>query len=238
MYGLAGEDVSIRVAFTDGLDPFVPDDGSASYSIRGNDGVLIEDYIDVPITTSSLTTAVTLTVPAELNDITASIEVRTLVVKALRLGNQWTRSYHVRLTEYQPHWIEPRDVRDYLGVNPQELPDNEIDLTKSYLELAELVGASVLSTALTSGGIAAVRANDLVLYKTVLDLFPSLELRIVQSETNGEKEYARLSKLTLDKLRQATADRFGALVAILAGTTVVQSEIFLLSTQIDPFTNA
>jgi hypothetical protein len=74
-------------------------------------------------------------VPAVQNAIVARYEKRTLITKFSSGGIPYTVSMRYRLVPFLNLEIGPENVRKFVGVNPRELPDDEIDLTRAYFDI-------------------------------------------------------------------------------------------------------
>lgn len=236
MYVTSGETANLRFVFLDGRDTFIPDTNSVSYTVRDNTGTPIDDYEDVAVVTGPTTAGITVSIPGDVNEITGKIERRTVTVKATKAGQYWSLTQGYFISEWMNTWVTPKDVRDYLGVNADELPDDDMNLVTAYLSVEGELGASVLTTALASGTLDAVKANNAIMYRMAQDALPGLAYRIAQSETNGTLAFTRLAKLDLDKLIAETAKRYGEIVSDLGGISTGNRTWFMFSTDLDPFT--
>lgn len=238
LYFTEGEDVPVRILFKNGGETFIPDANSVYYTVRDNDGQTVVGHTNVAVSTGATTAAVTITVPAIVNQITGKIEQRTVQVKATRGGIPWNTSVAYHLTEWLNFSVRPPQVRKYLGVNEGELPDEDIDLVRAYLQVELDIGEENFAEALSSGTMEAIRANDAIMYQAALQILPGFALRIAQQETNGTLGFQRYSKFDFDRLWAETAALYGDIVADLSLTDRVTPTLVAFSTQIDPFTNA
>ena len=235
IYGIQGTSVTVNFVFPDSSgNPTIPDANTATYSIRLNDGTLDPDYTDVAIDLGVTDTYTNIVLADTAID--GQVETRTIVVSYQKAAITRTLTQIVRLVQFPRHWLTPDDVRAFLGVNASELPDSDIDLHRAYMEAQDAVGAEALATAFSSTTTDAIKANDLVMCRAALNVFPSLELRIAQSESNGTKTYARLTKLNLDRLYTYISGMYSDLLGVIGSVETVAPVLLVLSTQADPIT--
>lgn len=238
MYIVSGETANLRFVFLDGRDTFIPDASSVTYTIRDNAGSPIVGYVDLPVTTGPTTVSITVAVPGALNEITGKLERRTVTVKATKGGKYWSQTQGYFISQWLNTWVTPKDVRDYLGVNEDELPDDDLNLVTAYLAVEAELGSSILVTALASSTIDTVKANNAIMYRMAQDVLPGLAYRIAQTETNGTLAFTRLAKLDLDKLVAETAKRYGEIISELGGALTADRTWVMFSTDPDPFTGS
>lgn len=237
MYVISGETAILRFVFLDGRDTFIPDTNSVHYTLRDNAGAIVSGHDNVLVTLGPTAVSADITVTGSLNIISGSLERRTVTVTATRSGKYWVQTQGYFITQWMNTWITPKDVRDYLGVNEDELPDDDLDLVTAYLSVKDEL-ESTLETALASGTIDAIKANNAIKYRMAQDALPGLALRIAQSETNGTLAFTRLAKLDLEKLAAETAKRYGEIVSELGGDPTSDRTWLTFSTDVDPFTGA
>ena len=139
---LPGTDVSVRVMFEGLGQPKVPDTGTVSWTLRGDAGDIV--LVDQPLSPGPASSSVIVTVPAVHNAIVARYEKRTLITKFSSGGIPYTVSMRYRLVPFLNLEIGPENIRKFVGVNPRELPDNEIDLTRAYFDIEASVTQPVL----------------------------------------------------------------------------------------------
>lgn len=79
------------------------------------------------------------------------------------------------------------------------------------------------------------QANDAILARTVLNLLPSLPLRLAQSESNGVFQVAR-PKIDLVELERRARGIYADAVDVLSARVTEDPTIFLVVTTVDPIT--
>lgn len=232
---LAGAAVTITVPFARDGEPFVPSAGAASWTLRGQDGVVL--------TTGALTgiadTSAQVVIDAAQATITGGriFEKRTLLVSAEHEGQpyRWAATYRIHA------WLnltaDAGAVRSFIGCDESELPDGDIDLLGAYLKVVGKAGQAAVTTALASGTLLEAQANTAVTAQAVLDVLPGLAQRLAKRETDGNRNIERfeLDVVSMDlKARTALKDALEA-VAVVDDTTTVPT-IFVVATRTDPVT--
>ncbi len=231
---------SVLVPFIRNKDFEVPDVGSVYYTLFDQAGAPISGQTDVAVTTTASTTKILLSFLAAIFaiDVDRRFEKRTLIVRYAVKSQPRSIRQSFRVVPYLNHSVSPDTIRAYIGINPHELPDTDVDVFIGYLMIEEVVTQAVLEAKLSSGTTAEVSANNLITYQTVLNVIPSLKLRVAQKETNGAVGFDRLAKLDIDKLeadtRAALADALNTVTGRQVDSPVLG--VFTLST--DPVTGA
>lgn len=231
----AGRDVTIPVNLTYNGQPAVPDAGTAVLYVSAPGG---ETLYTEALTTGPTDVTVLATIPAEHNTITTSFSRRVVRVTAQRGGIPFEAVTMYRLTPQILYTVQPKDVRSFLGVNEGELPDEDVDLSGAYLKLEFDIGRDKLVAALTSGEEAELRANDAILYSTVLEIIPSLANRVAQEETDGALSFKRNSRKDFAELKKAAEDRLSTALAVVNPVIDPGYAILITTTDADVITGA
>lgn len=231
----AGRDVTIPVNLTYNGQPAVPDAGTAVLyvSAPGGDVIFTQD-----LTTGPTDVTILARIPAEHNQITTAFSRRVVRISAERGGIPFEAVAMYRLTPQILYTVTPKDVRSFLGVNEGELPDDEVDLSGTYLNLEFDMGRDKLVAALTSGDQAELRANEAILYKTVLDVIPSLANRVAVEETDGALSFKRNARKDFAELKKSAEDRLSAALAVINPVNDPGYSILITTTDADPITGA
>ena len=229
----AGKDVTLSVPLTFNDEPAVPDPGTAVLTVQGPDGSTL--YTE-NLTTGPTDHMVITTVDATHNAITTSFSRRAVIVAAYRAGIPFSCRVVYRLIPQIPYTVQPSDVRAFLGVNESELPDADIDLTATLLELEILTSRAIMTAALTSGEAIEIRANQAILYKTILDVIPSLANRAAQEESDGALTFKRHARKDFSELRAAAEARLSDALAVINPTPDPGYPLLITTTDPDPIT--
>lgn len=235
---VAGEDVVLAVRYRGPTGDYVtPDLGSVRYTVRDNDGAVVDGQVDVLVTTDPLTVQSTLVIPAAANTLVGRFAYRTVVVSFSAGGVPHQTKLRYRITPWLNHTVQPAQVRSYFGVNTSELADDDIDLMEAYLQVETEIGdPALLETLLSSGDARQININNAILYRAALNVLPSIQLRLAQEEADGSKRYTRFARLDMTKLEQATMALYTQAMADATGIPTPAKTLFMLSTQSDPIT--
>lgn len=125
--------------------------------------------------------------------------------------------------------VGAQEVRAYIGLQPEELPDRDVDLVSAYFKIEELIQSDRLRQFLGSGTSQELKANELIMLQAVLDLGPSLLQRVAHTMQDANLRLARHAVKNFEDLLGQTAARFAALLAELQPTTAGLSTIPLFT---------
>lgn len=221
-------------------NPAIPASNSVRWTLIGHDGLPVSGAIDQPVTTGPADTQAVIQVPGsknQLGDASRLFESRRLIVSAILGGAPWSVELPYRVAPRPNISVTNGDVRAYLGVNEDELPDDGIDVFAAFVAVRAAAGATALTAALTEGGATQLLANRAVLAQTVLLLIPSLQQRLLLTHTDGSISATR-NKIDFKAIaEQAQRDLASGLDAIL-GRTPVESPFFVIGTLTDVITGA
>jgi hypothetical protein len=233
---LAGETASFRVDFVEDGDFFVPDQGSVEWVLRGNDGSKVTSPASV--TTDSSTTYITVKIDELANQKDGEVEKRSLVVSYTRNGDPGQIILHYRLVDWLNITITPENVRSWMGITPSELPNGDIDFVRHYFEVKSDLGnqESALDEALKATTRLQYDANMAILYKAVIELVPSVQYRIAQSEQDDVVSQRRMSSLDADKLLQQARKHYADALLSVSGEQSTGPTLFTVTTGADPIT--
>lgn len=229
----AGGAVNLSVPLTLNNQPAVPDQGTAVLSVLSPDGTVIYSQ---NLTTGPTDHVLLVTVPAEHNEISTSFSRRTVRISAERAGIPFEVQTVYRLIPRVLHTVQPADVRNFLGVNTNELPDADIDLAKAMLTIEFEVTRATLSAALTSGEELELKANDAILYRAVLDVIPSLSNRVAQEESDGALTFRRHARKDFADLKQMAEERLSTALSLINPQPDPGYSLMITTTDADPIT--
>lgn len=225
---VSNRDITVNVPFETDGEPFVPDAGSLVYSLTAPDGTALVSSQAI----STTDTSVNITVPSIHNVMSAALsELRFIEVSGRNANRPFEITLAYRLTPRILMTVSPDAVRGFLGVDAGELPDRDIDLIDAFLELAEQVSNPL--TLISQDTEAGRNFNKAVVYKTVLNILPSLPQRLSKSETDGTSKVDRFNIDFADLEREARNRLASALGAETVTRTLVQ-----FTTRPDPLTGA
>lgn len=237
---LSDSAVSVTFRYGDDKQPSIPDATTAKYSVYDHSGQVISALQDIPITTGPSTFQSTISIAAIYNEIDTlrSFERRTVLISWKTGGTSYSKTIRYRLLPMALHTVTPEAVRAFIGINPNELPDGDIDLYGAYLLTTADVDQVVLDEALTSGTINEMYANDAITMQAVLAVIPSLQARVAQSEKNGIMGYDRLKIVDFSALFAAAMARYQTALGIILDedATLGDFTLIVVTQDADPFT--
>lgn len=173
-----------------------------------------------PNATPEYKDAGTILIPASVNTIKNEEDLfrgRIIDIKFSVKGKPYMIRDSYRVVRFFYFNASPKDVRDYYGLNEGELPDEDIDLVEIYLQLVKKHG-DTFTDALKAPGIASIRANRLIVLKSVVQNFTSVRLRVNQEENDGSSKFIRyLNKIDWDALLAAAQSEIEELENDLTG---------------------
>lgn len=238
----ANASVAVAVSFLEDGEFIIPTSGSVTLTVRGNTGVVLTGYDNLPVADpGSSSTLVTL--PVGVNQLlTGDLETRYVRVSYLAGNVPLTFDYAYRLTPFLPISASPLDVRRLTGIDSKALPDADIDLHEAYYALKADVGDNFV-TALTTTSRASILANNMIALKAAILLIPSMQNRVMKSETSHNEIYIR-NAIDLDallfSLTNRLADETSAMLETVTGSpaTDTVTAIFFLTSPVDVITGA
>ncbi|SKB62349.1 hypothetical protein [Sphingopyxis flava] len=224
----AGLDFSQLVTFDDGAP-----DGDISWALYRLDGT---EVATGAITPEDGAVSAVLVVAGTYNQLSTGTlrNVRELAWTYTVGGDIRSGRVEYTVEGRVPFPVSPRGAREKLGVGPQDLPDDEVDLIGAYWEMGSLGPVTAyenLETAeahLIADGIEALAA---------LAVLDTLQIRIAKMESSGTNEYQRGS-IDWDKLRaklQAQVARATDLLNPTEAGGAGGGPLFVLATISDDF---
>lgn len=234
----ANRDLTLAFDFKIGGEYVMADAGSLRLTIRDAMGVPFPAYDNKVLPDATINTIYVL-IPASENalDPSKDFEPRFAELTFLSGGAPGSVKTTYRLIPFLPLQVTEGSVREALGVSYGELPDYSVDLFQSYMRLKDSPG---FVTALTSGTVVAVYANQVLLYTEALRLAPSLRARILKQEEKDNALYTRFLMdfdQLKDDLQAALREAEALLDAELGQSASVAVTGFIVSLPTDPVTN-
>jgi hypothetical protein len=229
---LAGTDITLAVPLLRDDEPFVADAGSINLELRGHTGAVLVNWA-----LSGQTDTVALVPIGAINNALSGgrkTEKRTLIVSGTVDNKPFSIPVVYRLIGFLNLAVGPADVRSFVGVSPSELPDADIDMVAAYFDVGEKLTLTVLDAALAGDEVDERSANKAVVAQAVLNLIPSLQLRLTKSEADGALKTERFP-VDLEKLRRVAALELDAAVTTLSGRTLTGYQPLIFTDRTDPF---
>jgi hypothetical protein len=234
---LVGTSASIRVDFTTPTGMLIPDPDTTVYSLFDQSGQYL--VADVAANPDPGATGVNIFLASDKHLIGGGrrFEKRTLWLRWRTGGKSFTTRVQYRIVPLVNYTASATDVRTFLGLNEDELTDEEVDLFAAYLAVEEDAAKDRLDAALASGTRLEQLANKAIVAQAVIDLIPSLQNRVLMATADGPNRFERFRTAPdFDRfLRDAAALRSQALTAI-TGIATTQPSVLLFAEPTDPIT--
>ena len=215
---LSSAPVTLWVDFQAPQGLVIPDVGSVSYALY--DGAGFQLIVQEGLAPEAEATGASISI-APIHNILGTdraFERRIVVVNWTAEGRSFSRRLGYRVVELPLHSVTPEHVRAYLGINEDELRDDEVDLFSAYLTLQTAVGRDRFEAALSAGTMLELRAERAIVLTAASQLFPSLRFRIAQMKGDGTLKFERLKDPTaFADLVRATGDELLGILPDLTG---------------------
>lgn len=237
---IEGTDFILNVLLQNDGAPFIPDNGTVSFTVIDHTGQPLVGYQNVPVTTTPTTFQIAVTLPSTVNSIGSGrkFERRTVVVSGQTAGRPFRITEVYRVIPYLNFSVTPQQVRAFIGLQKKELDDQDIDLLSSYLAVEEDIGSDILSQALSSGTVTEFAANDCIKLMAVLKVLPSVKNRMSQSEQDGTISFTRPVIKDFKEIEAAARDMYFAAKLAVTGEVENTLSLVLVTTDTDPITGS
>lgn len=227
----AGTPVSFPVLFSSGFP-----DGNVTWEIRDQDGDVLDDgTVAVPAQAVSVVVAVPGTATTLPNGVLLSARdiCWTYTVNGIVIYHEERFSVEARL----PYGVSANGVRAKLGVDKQDLPDQDIALVAAYYAFLGVVTQDALDLITDPSGQLAVTNSIEAL--AALALLPTMPVRVAAKESSGTNQYQR-QKIDWDAVRlslEAMVDAGYEIVVPGYDVTGAFGPLLIIATpEVDPLT--
>jgi hypothetical protein len=233
---LADQDVTLVVPLTLNGEPFIPDNGSVKWTLRDSAGAPVTGQVDVPVTMGAGSTQAVIVVLAARNAIASTrFTKRTVVLTASKNARPVYFNIPYRLTPWLNTTVDAGAVRNFIGVDIGELPDDSIDIPAAYFDVEDDITEVLLSAALQANDASERSANNAILAQAVINVLPGLSLRISQNESNGVFSVAR-PKIDLAELERRARELYSDSADLVGARLETSHTILLVVATVDPMT--
>jgi hypothetical protein len=190
---------------------------SATYTLRGNDGGVINALSDVAITLADNATYAVVNVDASANTASVPSAVRYLETTITVDGADYTITefYQIRANTRFP--LNAQDVRDVLGVGDNEVSDNQIDILAAYEMVKGDLPEVNLDNILTNGTTLLPYLIAAVKYKAALFSGMTMQNSMFQMEQADNTLYRRFEEIDFDSLRNSIGKLYSEALRMLGG---------------------
>lgn len=125
-----------------------------------------------------------------------------------------------------------KGVRDLLGVNDEELPDNEINLFEGYMAFRNYIGEDIdLTPYEDDGSFDAFKIKKAIEAATALAVFNTIQIRLPKKYDSGTSSYERWNSVDWEAMKATLEAHIAAAYELLDPTADVYPlvDIFVLS---------
>ena len=239
-YSYSAQAYSLRLLFEVSGDLISPEIDSVYYTIYTASGTPLagRDNVAYPTTATDTYISLTTTDLENTKNPLVTSEPRFVEVVFGYAGQLYRSKYVYTLIDSSLRVLtaSPADVRSYLGVNPSELPDTDLDIYGTWLDLVE--SYPDFSTYLAAGDGIARHANEYLAITLAINAIPSLRLRVAQSETDNTQKYSRFSSIDWDALSSDLHRKRDEVLNVLDSTSGDYVQVTgVMSARTDPITN-
>lgn len=222
---LADETVNLDIPLIVNGEYVLPDACSLTWTLRGHSGLVLDTG-----KINDVQTTIGLTIDAQHNSVSRELENRFVHLEFTSgdIPKKIVTSY--RLVPFIPMTASADDVRAYLGLDYQELPDQMVDVVAAYISTRYRV-PDIDQWLLDK----PLEANDLIIKMTALQICNSLIMRVLQSDKSDSNSFTRF-RVDFDKHRRRIMDDVDSVIVSLQGETDTQYSFSLLGVIPDPVT--
>lgn len=234
---LVGTDATFRVEFTGPTGTLAADASSIVWYLYDNSGTLAAG----PTSIANVADVGFVTIPVANSFHTVAgdkrFEKRTLVTRWLSGGKTYSDRQNYRVIPFLNHAVTADDVRGLLGLNADELLDDEIDIVAAYFDIEAEITQATLETALRSGSTKEVGANRSIAAQAAIQVLPSLQIRVGQTAANGELRFERFrTPPNWQKIEDALRAVRQAGISTATGATTITPALLVLTDPTDVIT--
>jgi len=195
----AGTPFAHEIDFSTGLPT-----GAVVYSLLGNDGLPVTGYNAISVTPAVGAVSLLIVIPGTVNTVaTPLFETRTLTWSYTTANGVVSDRVRYRVERDIIFPVTADGVRNKLGVDPHEIPDQDIDLLSAYAELAAMFEEDAFLPYQSSGDRNSLLIANAIEAMAGLSLIPSLQLAVARKESSGTNTYERFAGADWEALRSS-----------------------------------
>lgn len=231
---LPGSDLGFAIPLVRNGEPFLPDGGNVSWSLRTQDG---SQLLAPAMIAGVVDTVVNVTVPAVNNTVAGGLafEKRVIFISCTVGGVPFTTRLPYRLAAWSNFTAAPEDVRSFMGIDVGELPDDCIDMNTAYLDVLDVIGATILTPSLASGGPNEISANRAIVARAVINVMPSAQARLIKNQADGTQQLQRFTIDFVQLLQDAKDTLAKNIIDLTPSQDIVGYKVSITSRNRDPF---
>lgn len=233
MWVIDGEDAQFPIDFTVDGDFVIP--SSATATIRDQTGAVLVANEPLPVDTTSAL----LEIPGANNALAPGsvYENRFVVVVFVHEGRQHRQELSYRVRPFVAVTATPKDVRRELGLDPSELPDDDIDVYSAYLTLEQEYGIRFVD-ALSGGNLSASLVQKAIAVRAAIELTFSLPFRAGVRFASEGNQFQRKDDFDPVAIRIALGQRLSGMIDVILQEDTLVTPSMSLATPVDVITGA
>lgn len=238
MYVFPGKALNVKIDFVLGDDPASPT--IAAYVVRDQAG---EVQASTPITVAEGDTEAWITIPASIHSLAPDEKYRQhridVSYTVANLPLDLTYSYFIVPDLFLTHTAN--ELRTVLGVSPLEIPNNQVEFYRAYIDLSSGRDGDNFIAALTGNDLdLKFAAQQLIFWHTAQLLLPSVRMQALKSVESETSKITRMATSTnVTALEDLVSDRYLYYLSLIqsSGNTPAPT-FFIVDSPTDPITGA
>lgn len=235
MWFTAGDEVSIHFDFVVDAEYVIP--SGASFTVLEAHGFPVAGLVGVELPVVSTGTSITLPSTATAHTGDSPFKTLFLAVTFIHEGQTHKKTMPINLMAFVPVMAQPQDVRNELGLDSSELPDNQIQILRSYVNLKQAYGED-FTEKLLNGDHTTLAANRAIVLSEALETLNSLQFRVAVKTKSETSEFLRVASLDFNKLRIDLARSLASQLAVVLDLEDLGGATMVIATPTDVITGA
>lgn len=203
MDALVGKAVTLRFDLQDSTGALPPVDNSCTYTLFDHAGSVLEGPTLVTTTTATSSVSIPLDASNQTISGTKRFEKRLVRLEWLSDGDTHSRSKSYRVIPLLNTSVTPDTVRGLIGLNIDELMDDEIDIVSAYFNVEDEVSKAVLDAVIQDGTVKELGAEKAIAAQAALQVLPGLPLRAAVSVSDGVETFQRFTGANFERIEAA-----------------------------------
>lgn len=236
MYVFPGKALNVKLEFLLGDDPASPD--VAAYVVRDQSG---EVQASTPIAVPNDETEVWISIPASIHELAPDEKYRQhridVSYTVANMPFDMSYSYYIVPDLFLAHTAN--ELRTVLGVSPLEIPNNQVEFYRAYIDLSAGKDGDSFIAALTGNDLdLKFAAQQLIFWHTAQLLLPSVRMQSLKSIESETSKLTRMATSTnVGALEELVADRYLYYLSLIqASGNSNPPTFFIVDSPTDPIT--
>ena len=238
MYVFPGKALNVNIEFVLGDDPASPT--VAAYVVRDQAG---EVQSSTPITVPTDATDVWVTIPSSIHTLLADEKFKQHRIDVAYTVNNMpidlSYTYYIVPDLFLSHTAN--ELRTILGVSPLEIPNNQVEFYRAYIDLAAGRDGDAFFAALTGNDLdLKFAAQQLIFWHTAQLLLPSVRMQSLKSVESETSKITKMATSTnISALEDLVSNRYLYYLSLIqASGNTSPPTFFIVDSPVDPITGA